>query len=147
MNFLEDWLKHTAPSLGPLYLIVGSLINPRTRQVRLGGTETYTVAMFHSADLKQARQTLECFLCACCNSAADLEVFVEEVQPDYPASRACRKIIRRRIRKLESYLQIHAGNAVQMPRALTGLALNGGNIWQGSRLIWQVLWQKARRQS
>jgi glycosyltransferase involved in cell wall biosynthesis len=101
--------------------------------------EANTVAMFHSTDVKQARRTLECFLSAYRNSASDLETFINKIQPDFPDASLCRKIIRQRIGKLESYLQIHSGSPGRMIRGLFGLALNGGNPIQGVKLFGRVL--------
>jgi glycosyltransferase involved in cell wall biosynthesis len=101
--------------------------------------ESNSVAMFHSTDLKQARRTLECFLSAYRNSASDLETFINKIQPDFPEASRCRRMIRRRIGKLESYLRIHSGSPGQMIRGLFGLALNGGNPIQGIKLCGRVL--------
>jgi hypothetical protein len=101
-----------------------------------------TVAMFHSSDLKQARRTLECFLWAYRNAAADLQTYVRNVQPDFPEGLRCRRIIGRRIAKLESYLRIHSGIPVQMANGLLGLVVNGGNIWQGATLFRRILAEK-----
>jgi glycosyltransferase involved in cell wall biosynthesis len=101
--------------------------------------QTNTVAMFHSTDVKQALRTLECFLSAYRNSASDLETYIKKIQPGFPDASRCRRIIRRRIGKLESYLQIHSGSPSRMIRGLFGLALNGGNPLQGVKLCGRVL--------
>ena len=100
--------------------------------------ETNTVAMFHSADLKQARRRLECFLSAYRNSASDLDTFINKIQPAFPEASRCRRMIRRRINNLESYLQIHSGSPGWMIRGLFGLVLNGGNPLQGVKLYARV---------
>jgi glycosyltransferase involved in cell wall biosynthesis len=121
-----------AALLGGIRHIPEALVKYRRHQ-------TNSVAMFDSADLKQARQTLECFLCAYRNSASDLEIFINKIQPDFPEASRCRRIIRKRIKKLESYLQIHSGRPGQMVRGLAGLVFNGGNLLQGARLLQKVL--------
>jgi glycosyltransferase involved in cell wall biosynthesis len=107
--------------------------------------QTNCVAMFHSADLKQARRTLECFLSAYRNSACDLETFINKIQPDFPQASHCRRIIRQRIRKLKSYLLIHTGKPGQMVRGLFGLAVCGGNVLQGAWLFQRVLRERSVR--
>lgn len=101
--------------------------------------DTNTVAMFHSTDLKQARRTLECFLAAYLNAASDLETYIRKIQPDFPEASRCRRIIWRRIGKLESYLRIHSGSPGKMIFGLFGLAFNGGNLIQGLKLCGRVL--------
>jgi hypothetical protein len=103
--------------------------------------ETNTVQMFHSGGLKAAQRTLECFLCAYRNAAADLETFVQKLHPDFPPAGACRSTIRRRIRKLGCHLQIHTGAPAQMTRGLLRLLLSGGNVLEGARLF-QRVWRE-----
>jgi glycosyltransferase involved in cell wall biosynthesis len=121
-----------AALLGDIRHIAEPLVKYRRHQAN-------TVAMFHSTDVKQARRTLECFLSAYRNSASDLETFINKIQPDFPEASQCRRMIRRRIGKLESYLQIHSGSPARMIRGLFGLALNGGNPLQGVKLCGRVL--------
>lgn len=101
--------------------------------------ETNTVAMFHTEGLQSAKRTLDCFLWAYRSAERDLEKYVTDIQPDFPGAARCRRIIRRRIRKLEAYLQIHSGKPHQMFRGLTGLAMSGGNLLQGMKLFAKVL--------
>jgi glycosyltransferase involved in cell wall biosynthesis len=92
------------------------------------------VAMFQSADPKQTRRTLQCFLSVYRNNARDLETFVQKIQPDFKLASRCRRNIRRRIRKLESYLQIFSDHPRHRAWGLVRLAVNGGNLLQGMKL-------------
>jgi glycosyltransferase involved in cell wall biosynthesis len=121
-----------AALLGDIRHIPEPLVKYRRHQAN-------TVAMFHSTDVKQARRTLEYFLSAYRNSACDLENFVQNIQPDFPEASQCRRMIRRRICKLESYLRIYSGSPGRMIRGLFGLALSGGNPLQGIKLCGRVL--------
>ena len=113
-----------AALLGEIRHIARPLVKYRRHQ-------TNTVTMFHSGSLKDVRRTLECFLWAYRNSARDLERFVEKVHPDFLDAAPCRRIIRRRIAKLECYLRIHSGRPREMVVGLLALAVNGGNVIQG----------------
>lgn len=146
------WHRSVFDAFGPL--LPGTVFEDRVIAMRaalLGGIrhvpeplvkyrrhDSNTVAMFHSADLKQARRTLECFLTAYRNSATDLETFVRNIQPDFPPASRCRRTIQRRIGKLESYLRIHSGSPARMIHGLLSLMLNGGNPLQGFKLCRQV---------
>ena len=106
--------------------------------------QTNCVAMFHSTDMKQTRRTLECFLSAYRSSASDLETFINKIQPDFPDASLCRRIIRKRIGKLEAYLRIHSGSPGRMIRGLLGLVICGGNVLEGIRLFQRVLRERTK---
>jgi hypothetical protein len=98
-----------------------------------------TVAMFCSHDVRMTRQALECFLCAYRNSASDLETFINKIQPDFSDAARCRRIIRRRIRKLEAYLQIHSGSPKQILSGLGGIIATAGNPFVALKLAVRIL--------
>jgi glycosyltransferase involved in cell wall biosynthesis len=97
-----------------------------------------TVAMFFSPDVSMARKALECLLSAYHNGASDLETFINKIQPDFPDAAHCRRIIRRRIRLLEAYLQIHSGSPKQMLYGLAGVIANAGNPFAALKLAVRV---------
>ncbi|MEJ5310866.1 MAG: glycosyltransferase [Anaerolineae bacterium] len=99
---------------------------------------TNTVAMFHNNQHEEARRVLECFLWSYRNAAQDLDIFIRKVQPAFPEATRCQRIVKRRIHKLEAYLQIYGGVPKDVGQGLLRLILNGGNPLGGLKAYSRV---------
>lgn len=136
VTFEDRVIALRAALLGDIRYIQEALVKYRLHS-------TNTVAMFHDGQYEQARRVLECFLWSYRNAAQDLDIFVRNVHPAFPETARCQRIVKRRIHKLEAYLQIYGGAPKDVGQGLLHLILNGGNLLGGLKAYLRVRQGKA----
>jgi len=135
VTFEDRVIAFRASLLGDIYHIPEPLVHYRRHQEN-------TVGMFHSPENEQMAHRLRCFLAVYENNKRDLQTFNKGCDGQNKVTIRCEKIINRRIRKFNSYLDILSGQLTKMTIGLLALILNGGSPLHGFKQYISVIAQR-----